>query len=179
MTVTCRAEALRLLVGALAVGCSVTSPRGESSGLDGADALARAGRYTDAREAYTLVIAERPASEDRALLGLARVALDPQNPEKDERQAAGYLDRLLAVHPQSRWAVEARTWRGLLRSVEQLQRDVRRRQQDLERLHRTRQDEQRETVRLRQEREQLRQIDVEFERPVRVSPTTSPAKVVE
>jgi hypothetical protein len=143
--------------------------------LDRADALARAGQYTDAREVYSTVLAGRgePAGADRALIGLARLALVPENPGKDERQAAVYLDRLLVEYPQSGWASEARTWRDLLGSVERLQREVRRHQQHLERLRRELQHEQQETLRLRQERERLRQIDIEFERPIHISPTSA------
>jgi hypothetical protein len=182
MTVAWRAGWRWLLVVGLTAGCGgvrapdgTPPPRG-SRQLDAADALVQEGRYADAREAYAMAMAEQAASPDRALLGLARLALDPNNPTQDERQAAEYLDRLLAEYPQSRWAVEARTWRSLLRSEERLQRDVRRTQQDLARLRRELQRAQQQTVRLRDEREQLRQIDAEFERPrsPEIAPTSTP-----
>ena len=151
-----------------------TSPVRASQHLDKADALGRVGRYSDARAAYARVLAGRGAGADRALLGLARLALDPENPEKDERQAAVYLDRVLEEYPQSDWAADARTWRSVLRSVERLQREVRRHQHDVEHLRRDLHHEQQETGRLRRERERLRQIDLELERPVRIAPTQLP-----
>jgi hypothetical protein len=180
MAVAWRVGSLWLLVTALAAGCGgvrppeITPSQRVSQHLDDADAFARLGRYAEARDAYATILAAEGPGGDRALLGLARVALDPRNPDRDERGAAWYLDRLLVDYPDSAWAVEGRTWRSLLRSGERLQRDVRRQQQDLERLRRTLHHEQQELVRLRDERERLRQIDVEFERPrLMPSPPTS------
>jgi hypothetical protein len=135
------------------------------------------GRYPDAREAYASVLAESgaPVEGDRALLGLARLALAPENPGRDEREATRYLDRLLRDYPRSAWAREARTWRHLFEKLEQLKGDVRLQRQELERLRRDLQREQQETVRLRQEREHLRQIDLEYERPISVMPITAPS----
>ena len=154
----------------------LTGRRPDPSRLDDAEAMMRVGRYAEARGMYVAVLADRgePTEADRALLGLARLALDPRNPDGDERQAAACLDRLLAEYPESRWAPEARTWRSLLASVERLQRDVRRQQQELKRLRRDVRHEQQETARLRQERERLRQMDLELERLVRMIPTRSP-----
>jgi chromosome segregation ATPase len=112
---------------------------------------------------------------DRALFGLARLALAPENPSRDEREAARYLDRVLLEYPQSPLGAEARAWRELLRSLERLQRDVQRQQQDLQRLRRVLEHEQQEVARLQQERERLRQVDLEFERPLKgLTPTSAP-----
>jgi hypothetical protein len=182
MTMAWYVRYLVLLVVGLTAGCGgvpspeATPPQRVGQRLHEADRLARGGRYAEARDGYAAVLAEggtTAAGADRALLAMARLALDPKNPERDDRQAAGYLDRLLVEYPHSGWAAEAGTWRNLLRNVERLQRDVRRHQQDLERLRRELHYEQRETVRLRQERERLRQIDLELERPVRVTPPPS------
>jgi hypothetical protein len=181
MAVARRGIVVGLICGALTAACAVsrgpkvTPAQQASERLDRADALARAGQYTDAREGYLTVLAEprEPAASDRALLGLARLALDPENPTKDQRQAAAYLDRLLAESPHSGWATEARTWRELLASIDRLQREMRRNRQDFERLRRELQHEQHETARLRHEREQLRQIDVQYERPIQMAPTAA------
>lgn len=179
MTVARRVGSLWLLVAGLAAGCGgvrpsevMPSPR-ISERLDGAHTFARLGQYAEAREAYATMVSNEGPGADPALLGLARLALDPTNPDRDARLAVGYLDRLLGEYPHSLWGAEARTWRSLLGDVERLQRDVRRQQQDLERLRRALQQEQRETLRLRQERERLRQIDLELERPVRATPNPS------
>jgi hypothetical protein len=134
------------------------------------------GRYMEAREEYSTVLMGRdaPAGADRALLGLARLALAAENPGRDERQAAMFLDRLVREYPESGWIVEARTWRDLLRTLDRLQGDVRRHQHDLQRVRRLRERDQQEVVRLRQERERLRQIDLELERST--VPFSTPAQ---
>ena len=99
---------------------------------------------------------------------LSRLALDPTNPDKDDRQAAAYLDRLLAQYPHSPSVPEARRLGSLLQQVGRLQQELRRQQSEVERLRRTLQREQQDAVRLREERERLRQIDVELERPRRL-----------
>ncbi len=72
--------------------------------------MARVGRYAEARAIYEAIQTDE-AGADRALLGLARLALDPANPHKDDRQAAGYLDRLVLDYPQSARVAEAQTRR--------------------------------------------------------------------
>ena len=182
MTVPWYARYPLLLVVGLTAGCGgmrspvVMAPQRVSQRLDEADRLARIGRYADARDGYAAVLAEGGTRAAGALLGMARLALDPKNPERDERRAVGYLDLLLFEYPYSGWAAEAGTWLNLLRSVERLQRDVRRHQQDLERLRRELQHEQQETARFRQERERLREIDLKLERPGPVILTPSPAQ---
>ena len=169
MPFTSRAT-LWLLVAVITTGCG--GVRGASSParsltyqrLDAADALARGARYGEAREAYASILADGPGA-DRALLGLARLALDPSNLNRNERLATEYLDRLIAEYPESAWLAEAWSWRSLLRSIERLQREARRHQHEIERLRRDLHREQQDTVRLREERERLRQIDAELERP--------------
>jgi len=105
---------------------------------------------------------------------LARLSVDPTNPDKDDREAAGYLDRLIAQYPRSPSVPEARRVGSLLQQVTRLHQELRRQQSEVERLRRILQREQLETVRLREERERLRQIDVELERPRRLqSPSAS------
>jgi hypothetical protein len=95
---------------------------------------------------------------DAVLLGFARLALDPINPDRDARQATMYLDRLIAEYPHSAVMAEALTWKSLIQASERLQRDVRRYQHEVERLSRDLRREQQETAKLREERERLRQI---------------------
>jgi hypothetical protein len=189
MILVSRAGPLLLLVTTLIAGCagrgtvSSTSPPAVSQPVEDADTLARAGRYAAARERYTTVLAAgRDAPDaDRALLGLARLALAPDNSERDERAAAAYLDRLIGEYPNSAWALEARTWREVLGTTSRLRQLVRRQQQELEGLRRNLRQEQKEAVRLRQERERLRQIDAELERPILLAPQSSsgPARILQ
>ena len=167
-----------IFVAVVTTGCggalgSVTPPLRMRQPLDDAEALVLAGRYVEARQAYTAILVDGVGA-DRALLGLARLSLDPANPDKDDRQATAYLDRLIAQYPRSPSVPEARSWGSLLQHVGRLQQELRRQQSEVERLRRTLQREQQETVRLREERERLRQVDVEFERPrLLQSPSTS------
>jgi hypothetical protein len=169
MTLTARAGRLWLFIAVVTTGCGgasgfFTAPLRMRQPFDDADALVLAGRYPEAREAYTAILTNG-TDADRALLGLARLGLDPTNADRDDRQAAAYLDRLIAQYPRSPSVPEARTWGSLLHSVGRLKREVRRQQNEVERLRRTLQREQQETARLREERERLTQVDVEFERP--------------
>jgi hypothetical protein len=154
---------------------AVTPQPSVTERLDWAETLARAGRYAEAQAGYAAVLAPptAPIGAERALLGLARLALIPENPRRDEREAAGYLDRLLREYPTSAWAPEARTWQDLLTSVgqhrgqvERLRQDVRRHQQEMERLRRDLLREQQDALGLRQTLDRLRQIDIELERAV-------------
>jgi hypothetical protein len=174
-----RTGVLLLLVVAVATGCagvrSAAAPS-LSQRLDQADSLRRGGRYGEARAAYAALVGNG-APADEALLRLSRLALDPLNPERDLREAATYLDRLVAEYPHSPLMAEALTWRSLIQTVERQQRDLRRYQQDGERVSRELRRAQQETVRLREERERLRQLDEELERPRRsvgVPPVTLP-----
>jgi hypothetical protein len=144
MILVSRVGPLLLLVTGVTVGCagggallSVSPSRG-SQRVEDAETLARAGRYAEARERYTTVLAAgRDAPDaDRALLGLARLALAPDNSQRDERAAAAHLDRLIGEYPDSAWAMEAQTWREVLGTVSRLRQHVRRQQQELERLRR-------------------------------------------
>jgi hypothetical protein len=183
MTIVWRSAPLWLLAVAMATGCagvrgpsSIPPPR-VNQRLDDATALARAGRYAEARAAYGALLM-RGSAGDAALLGLARLALDPINPDRDARDAAMYLDRLIAEYPHSAVMAEALTWQSLIQTSERLQRDVRRYQHELERLSRELQREQQETARLREEHERLRQVDMEFERPrLRQGSAASPLRL--
>jgi hypothetical protein len=176
------------LITAVTVGCSgvrvpVARPVTRlGDRLENAEVLASTGRYAAARETYTAVLTDpEELGRDRALLGLARLALDPQNPNKNDRQAAEYLERLLREYPDGCCAAEARTWQNLLRNVARLQQDARRFQQELERIRRDLQRAQQEAVRLQGERERLRhmlrQIDAELEYPRSTESAPTPVRI--
>jgi outer membrane protein assembly factor BamD (BamD/ComL family) len=165
-----RTSVVWLLVVVAGAGCAgvgggaSTAPPSMTQRLAEANALVQGGRYAEARAAYAAILFSA-SHDDEALLGLSRLALNPLNPERNDREAATYLDRLIAAYPQSPLMAEARTWRGLIQTVERQQRELRRYQQDVERLTRELRREQQDTVRLREERERLRRIDEELERP--------------
>jgi hypothetical protein len=163
-----------LMVGGLLAGCAAARLPSSTrhTAIREADALVRDGQYGQAQQAYAAVLAphDRPPDGDRALLGLARVALAPDNPRKDEQEGIGYLDRLIRDYPNSEWVAEARAWREALQTIarlrtdiERVERSARRHAQEVDRLREELRRERREVQRLRQDRERLRQLDVDLE----------------
>ncbi|MGH7322407.1 MAG: hypothetical protein ACRELA_22665 [Candidatus Rokuibacteriota bacterium] len=158
-----------LLFGALLTGCGLPFTRPSDDGLvlqlvARADEQARAGSYQEALGTYQRALDQSPPNNpaaDRALFGLARLHVTPENPDRDYRQAHQHLERLLKDHPQSRLAGEARAWRDLLATLLGREGEAQRLGQELEQERRRHRDEltegRRETQRLRQEGQRLRQ----------------------
>jgi tetratricopeptide (TPR) repeat protein len=84
--------------------------------LRDADARAHAGAHVAAARLYDQVARLAPPSafRDRALYGLGRLLVQPDNPGRDYRQAYAWFDRLLRDHPRSPLAPDARAWHELL-----------------------------------------------------------------
>ncbi len=151
-----RSVALVALVLLLA-GCAVPVTRPSPERLPEhliaqAEEMIRAGDYRGAQEAYQQALSGFPkhSSTDRVLFGLARLYVTPENPGRDYRRAYETFERLLAEHPKSVWAGEARAWRELL-SVYFGQR---------EETERARQ----EAQRIRKDLERLKELEMELER---------------
>jgi tetratricopeptide (TPR) repeat protein len=135
------------LLGAavLAAGCAgMRLPGGLGEGNSGARDVTRAaslaaeGRPRDARELYESVIRDHrkePAAAD-ALYGLAILQVEPKSPLRDYSAARANFQRLLAEHPDSPHAAEARAWRAALGEIERCSTDAARLRQDMERLKR-------------------------------------------
>ncbi len=129
-----------------------------------ADEQAQARNYQEAQLTYRRALDESPSNNpaaDRALFGLARLQVTPENPSRDYRQAHEHLERLLKDHPRSRLADEARAWRDVLAALLAREEEVQRLGQELEQERRRHRDEltegRREAQRLRQESQRLRQ----------------------
>lgn len=117
-----------------------------------AEALARAGQYQGATRLLD-EIARRPPttpSHDRALFGLGRLFVLVDNPARDYRLALASFDRLLAEHPRSPYAADARAWREVLTAQLALSQELEARTQELK--ART------------QDLQRLRRLDLELER---------------
>ena len=120
--------------------------------IAGAEEMARAGDYRGAQEAYRRALSDstKRSFADRALYGLARLYVAPDNSNRDYRRAYEHFERLLREFPQSAWAPEARAWRELLSfSLSQREEAERARQ---------------EVQRIRQDLDRLKQIDQELDR---------------
>ena len=115
-------RALVLVVLLVSSGCGVSmlnraTPPAEAEQLvTEAEALVKTGNYPAAARLFEDVVKRFPAApvHDRALYGLARTLVLPDNSGRDYRQAYLCFDRLLRVHPGSPYAPDARAWRGLL-----------------------------------------------------------------
>lgn len=131
-----------------------------------AEDLSRAGKYPEAEQTYRQVVDQSATDSpaDRALYGLARLQVAPDNPTRDYRQAQGTFERLLREHPQSSWSPEARAWRDALAALQAQREEALAARREAERFRqdalRSRQDAQR----IRQDLERLKQLELELER---------------
>jgi len=170
-----------LLTGLLLAGCGLPGlMRQEDRPADlvaRGDALARAGDFGTAEATYRRVLdaslrdrpADRPA--DRALLGLGRLYVSPDNANRDYRQAHQQFDRLAREYPESPVAGEARAWRDLLGAVlREREETIRAREetirarQETDRLRRELQRARQEAEAIRQDLERLKRLELELER---------------
>ena len=146
------------VAGSLLAGCAAKSDLPwfpAESRVRRAEDLAHAGRYTEAREAYERALAAAPGGEAarRGLLGLARLYVLADNPQRDYGRAGEYFERLGATLNAS--PAEALAWRDLLAVVVIQRRRLDEARRDAEKL---RQD----TQRLRQDLERLKQLESEL-----------------
>ena len=163
-----------LLMGLLLTGCGLPGlMRQEERPPDlvaRGDALARAGDFGSAEATYRRVLdaplrdrpADRPA--DRALLGLGRLYVSPDNANRDYRQAYQQFDRLAREHPESPVAGEARAWRDLLGVVLREREEAIRARQETDRLRRELQRARQEAEAIRRDLQRLNRLELELER---------------
>ncbi len=149
-------NARSLALAALALllaGCTlpVTRPSPERL-IAQAEEMVRAGDYRGAQEAYRRALSDFPknSSTDRALFGLARLYVTPENPGRDYRRAYENFERLLTEHPESVWEGDARAWRELLSAYLSQREEAERARQ--------------EAQRVRKDLERLKEIEMELER---------------
>lgn len=140
-------------LGLVLAGCTlpVTRPSPERLVAE-AEEMVRARDYRGAQEAYRRALSEfqKNSSTDRALFGLARLYVTPENPGRDYRRAYENFERLLAEHPESVLAGEARAWRELLSAYLSQREEAERARQ--------------EAQGIRKDLERLKGIELELER---------------
>jgi hypothetical protein len=181
--------ALVAVVAALSAGCASGARIGGATDgrLARADALARDARTDEARDLYEQIAREPAtgAAPATALYRLGRLHADPSSGLLDHAAALDAFERLVADHPASPWAPEARAWRTALLEIRareaeaaRLRREVARLEADLKaqaaqaarltgetgklRAEASRLRE--EAAKLRADLERLKRIDLKFER---------------
>jgi hypothetical protein len=147
-----------------------------------AEAEARDGAYAEATRLYEEVISGPNGTfTDRALIGLARVLVDPEYAGRDYARAYLVAERLQREYPTSPYAAETRAWMDLLagyltrdrklaeleRELNESTRELERRGQELVRLQHLDQELERRTQELQlrtQELERFKRLEQERER---------------
>jgi len=76
------------------------------------------GSLRESRTVLALVKDESPS--DAAVFNMGFVYANLKNPKKDNRQAMGFVNRVIKSYPDSPWAEQARIWVGVLDGVEKL-----------------------------------------------------------
>jgi tetratricopeptide (TPR) repeat protein len=161
-----------LWAGLLLAGCGLPGPgRQEERTADlvaRADTLARSGDFKAAEAAYRRVLdtprRDVPPDRDRALLGLGRLYVAPDNPGRDYRQAYQQFERLAREHPDSPAAAEARAWRDVLGAAQRQREDAARARQETERLRQELKRARQEAEAIRQDLDRLKRIELDLER---------------
>jgi hypothetical protein len=122
-----------------------------------AETRAQAGEHAEAARLFEEVV-RRPSSPftDRALVGLTRLLVNPESPDRDYRAAHRVAEQLVREYPESPYASEARAWRDLLASYLVRSQQLEQRRQELEKLSY-------ELDRRNKELERLKRLDLELE----------------
>ena len=106
--------------------CAVFTKPGRD--LSMAENLVRDRSYARAAAMYQNVIREHPGSrwETDARFGLASLLVSHDNPKRNYSRALRQFDLFLKLSPQDPRADEARNWRQVLKTIDQLKRlDIR------------------------------------------------------
>lgn len=160
------------LVVVLLAGCAGPLTHGSPSAIDAeqlvdaGDAMVRAGRYREARHTYHAAASQSttPGVRDRALFARGQLALRTDNPDRDHGQAFQAFDQLANEYPRSRWAAEARAWRGLLAEFLAQRSQLITLRQQIDRLRQQSRETRANLQRLREDLERLRQLELELDR---------------
>ena len=111
--------ALFIVLASLSACAVVTKPGRD---LSAAENLARDGSYARAAAMYQNVIREHPGSrwEADARFGLGSLLVSHDNPQRNYSGALRQFELFLKLSPQDPRADEARNWRQVLKTIEQL-----------------------------------------------------------
>jgi tetratricopeptide (TPR) repeat protein len=102
---------------------------------------------------------------DVALFNLGLIYMDPRNPKKDEQKAINSFAQLVASHPQSPWAAQAKIWVAVLdekersnKTLEKSRQATEKLQAEVDRLNRLIEISKEEVEKSRQEVEKSKQV---------------------
>lgn len=102
---------------------------------------------------------------DAALFNLGLIYLDPQNPRKNDQKAINSFAEIIAAHPQSPWAAQAKIWMAVLDEKERSNEDLEKSrqasqklQQEIDGLNRLIEISKQEVEKSRQEVEKSKQV---------------------
>jgi tetratricopeptide (TPR) repeat protein len=92
------------------------------------------GDYDGSVEEYqrALHFADRRSPADVALFNLGLIYIDPQNPKKDDQKAVASFAELVAAHPQSPWAPQAKIWLAVLDEKEKSKAEIQKSRQAID-----------------------------------------------
>jgi tetratricopeptide (TPR) repeat protein len=172
--VTARWQRGVLGLGLVLAGCGLPGALRREEGtadlIARADTLARSGDFRTAEATYRQVL-DMPSRDgrpdparDRAVLGLGRLYVAPDNPGRDYRQAYQQFDRLARERPDSPEAAEARAWREVLDAAQRQREEALRARQEAERLRRELRRSREEVDAFRQDLDRLKRLELDLER---------------
>ena len=155
----------------LLVGCSVVSNWRErqeiQKSMSNAESLWTRGDYDGSTKEYqrALRLAQGQAPADTALFKLGLIYSDPQNPKRDDQKGIHSFAELLAAHPESPLAVQAKIWVALLdekerskQEIEKSKQAIERSDQEIERLKQLIEKSKQEVEKSKQEVEKSKQV---------------------
>lgn len=104
-----------------------------NSMLQGQVLLAQ-GDYDGSVDEYqrALRFADQHSPADAALFNLGLIYIDPQNPKKDDQKAVASFAELVAAHPQSPWAPQAKIWLAVLKEKERSNAEIQKSKQAID-----------------------------------------------
>ena len=132
-----------------------------------AQSLLSRGDYDGSATEYqkALRLAQNRSPADAALFKLGLIYSDPQNPQRDDQKGIDSFAELLAAHPQSPWAVQAKIWLAMLdekerskQEIEKSKQAIEKFEQEIERLKQLIEKSRQEIEKSRQEVEKSKQV---------------------
>lgn len=152
----------------LLAGCTGLINRNEiRDSMRHGQVLLAQGDYDGSAREYqrALRLAHDRSPADVALFNLGLIYIDPENPKKDEQKALHSFAQLVAAHPQSPWAAQAKIWMAVLdemqrsrATIEKSRQATEKLQAEIDRLNRMIEVSKQEVEKSRQEVEKSKQV---------------------
>lgn len=139
-------KVLALLISTLSLGGCAQFIPGQTEGaaavppqvqqIKTAEQLQKAGKFSDAVEAYRRITHDLPNSDlaATAKYSIALIHVDVENPEKDYAQALVDFEEFIAQFPQHKRVNEAKSWRQVIKLALDAKKENERLSKNIERL---------------------------------------------